>query len=366
MKYLNSIVLIGLVVLCFALRFVYKNTGVTANKKNPVKKEAIISDLVLIYHGSTHRVAWNANELKPYVYTENKTGFHWLFDGFLFLEIFDNIKGYEWDPGFKFKTASKEQWEWLLDRYFGQDKGPDALEAILDSLSGKGKMPVRDRRVVISIPCPVRGFTEWGELDGKEMDFNKAEDQVAAACWFIDRTIDKWRKKKYEHIKLDGFYWVHEAAGKDFGIIPQVKEYLKKKGMKLYWIPYWNAERAEQWSSLGFDLAYQQPNYFFSLKIPYQRLDDACNFAKQHSLGMEMEFDNNVVKPEFRTRYYNYIKAFEANGVWASGQVAYYEGGGAWLKMSESNDPEMNKMVETLSGIIIGRQEKADKNSMKK
>jgi len=32
--------------------------------------------------------------------------------------------------------------------------------------------------------------------------------------------------------------------------------------------------------------------------------------------------------------------------------------------MSESNDPEMKKMVKTLSDIIIARQEKADKNSI--
>jgi hypothetical protein len=360
MKKLNSIILIGLLILCFSLRYIYKTTRPPVNNRNQEKKGAAISDLVLIYHGSTHRPDWNKNELKPYVYSEGEKGFHWLFDGFLFLEIFDNIRGYEWDPGFKLKTAAKNQWEWLLDRYFRQDKGPDALEAILDSLCGKGKMPVRSRRVVISIPCPVPGFTDWGELDGEKLDFNKPEDQIAAACWFIDKTLDKWKEKKYKHIQLDGFYWVHEAAGKDYQIIPQVKEYLKKRNMKLYWIPYWEAERAEQWSSLGFDIAYQQPNYFFSTTTTYQRLDDACHFAEQNGMGIEMEFDNNVTKPEFRTRYYDYIKSFEANGIWASRQVAYYEGGGAWLKMSESNDPEIKKMVEILSGIIIRRQEKAD------
>jgi hypothetical protein len=361
MKKINSIILIGLLILCFLFPIAYKNIGAMEVKKNPVKKAVDISDLVLIYHGSTHRLDWNVNELKPYVYTEGETGFHWLFDGFLFLEIFDNIQGYEWDPGFKFKTAAKEQWEWLLDRYFGNGKGPDALEAVLDSLSGKGKIPLRPRRVVISIPCPVQGFTEWGIINNRKMDFNKAEDQIAAASWFIDKVIERWNSRNYKHIQLDGFYWVHEAAGKDFGIIPEVKKYLMGKDMKLYWIPYWNAERADQWMSLGFDLAYQQPNYFFSTKVPYQRLDDACRFAEKNGLGMEMEFDNNVIKPEYKARYYDYIKSFEANGVWATRRVAYYEGGGAWLKMSLSNDPEMKNMVKTLSGIIVTRQEKADK-----
>jgi len=365
MKKINSIILLGLLIVCFFFRIAYKNTGVFANNKKPDKKGTDITDLVLIYHGATHRPAWNENELRPYVFTENGTGFHWLFDGFLFLEIFDNIQGYEWDPGFKFKTAAKEQWTWLLDRYFAQGRGPDALEAILDSLSANGKTPVRTRRVVISIPCPVQGFAEWGEIDGRKMDFGKAKDQIAAADWFIDKTLEKWKKKKYKHIQLDGFYWVHEAAGKDFGIIPEVKKHLKGKGLKLYWIPYWNAERADEWSSLGFDIAYQQPNYFFNAKIPSQRLDDACRFAAQHGLGMEMEFDNNVASPEYRTRYYDYIKSYESNGIWASGKVAYYEGGGAWLKMSVSKDPEMKKMMEILTSIIIQRQERADKSIQK-
>lgn len=365
MKKKNVLIVIGILIAVVVFSGACKNIVKSDKKEKSVTKGTDISDLVLIYHGATHRPDWNVNELKPYVYTENETGFHWLFDGYLFLEIFDNIKGYEYDPGFGYKTAAKEQWEWLLDRYFGQDRGPDALEAILDSLAEKGKTPMRPRKVVISIPCPAHGFTNWGELDGKQMDFNKDEDQIAAACWFIDQAMDKWEKKKYKHIQLEGFYWVHEDAVKDYGIIPLVKEYLQKKDMKFYWIPYWKAPKAEQWSSLGFDFAYQQPNYFFSTDIPYPRLDSACQFGQKHEMGMEMEFDENVAKPEIRTRYYDYIKSFEANGVWASRQVAYYEGGGAWLQMTRSNEPEMKEMVKTLSDIIISRQIKADKNSMK-
>lgn len=325
------------------------------------KEGTEITDLVLIYHGSTHRPDWNVNQMRPYIYTGGEDGFDWLFDGFLFLEIFDRLERFEWDPGFGYDTASREQWEWLLDRYFGEGKGPDALESVIDSLSLAGKVPLRPRRVVISIPCPVSGFTEWGEINGKKMDFNKPEDQITVACWFIDRALEKWKEKDYRHIELDGFYWVHEAAGKDYAIIPEVKEYLRKKKMKLYWIPYWNADKADQWASLGFDCAYQQPNYFFSKDIPFQRLDDACIFGKQHGMGMEMEFDNNVANTEIRGRFYDYINAFESHGVWLERKVAYYEGGGAWMKMSESDDPEMRKMVEQMSGIIIARQKKADR-----
>ena len=344
----------------FAFLFILIPEYPVCSAQSKPKSGTDISDMVLIYHGSTHRPDWNASELKPYIYKSDGEGFNWLFDGFLFLEIFDKNQKLEWDPGFGFKTAAKEDWEWLLERYFGKDKGPDALESVLDSLAKIGKKPLRPRRVVISIPDPVHGFTEWGEIGGKKLDFNNAEDQIAAACWFIDMVLKKWAEKGYRHLKLDGFYWVHEAAGKDFAIIPEIKKYLIPESMKLYWIPYWNAERSDKWKELGFDCAYQQPNYFFNKDLTSERLDDACNFGKQHGMGMELEFDNNVSKPEGRRKYYEYISSFTANGVWDKRQVAYYEGGGAWLKMSQSSDPEMKEMIEVLSSILIRRQEKAD------
>ena len=356
MKYNNSFVSLLIVTVLLIL-----NSELFICSAQPqVKNNSVISDLVLIYHGSTHRPDWNKNELKPYIYKSDANSFNWLFDGFLFLEIFDKNRKLEWDPGFGYVTASKTEWEWLLDRYFGKEKGPDALEAVLDSLARQGKKPVRPRKVVISIPCPVSGFTDWGEINGKKLDFNKAEDQIDAACWFVDRVLETWNNKGYRHIELDGFYWVHEAAGKDFAIIPEVKKYLVQKEMKLYWIPYWKAERSDMWKELGFDCAYQQPNYFFNKEISAQRLDDACKFGKLHGMGMELEFDNNVAKPEGREKYYEYIRYFDENRVWDERLVAYYEGGGAWLRMSQSNDPEMRKMVQVLSDILIKRQERAD------
>ena len=101
----------------------------------------------------------------------------------------------------------------------------------------------------------------------------------------LNSKLDIWEKKEYKHIQLDGFYWVHEAAGKDFSIIPEVKEYLKKKDMKLYWIPYWKAERAEQWASLGFDLAYHRLYRFHSLHcIPNRSSFRAGNRAMSRTL----------------------------------------------------------------------------------
>ena len=336
-------------------------TSTSKNNPTPKGKTQSVSDLMLIYHGATQRPAWTTNQLKPYLYREKSGKTEWLFDGFLFLEIFDSVEKYDYDPGFGNKTAGKEQWEWLLNRYFAKQKGPDALEALLDSLAKKGKKPVRPRQVIISIPCPVNGFTDWGELNGKNLDFNNTDDQLKAACWFIDEVLKKWNEKNYQHIKLGGFYWVHEDAVQSDEAIPFVKKYLEAKNYELFWIPYWGAKGKGEWEKLGFDFAWQQPNYFFETDIPKQRLADACSFAKEHQMGLEMEFDERVTKPEFRARFYDYVNAFKENNVWKRYPVAYYEGGGAWMQMVNSNDPEMKKMVDTLGNLVVERQTRADK-----
>jgi len=335
-------------------------SGQSENNQNGAQP---ISDMVLIYHGGTQRLAWTTNQLQPYLYRENSGNTEWLFDGFLFLEIFDNIANYDYDPGFGHRTAGKTQWEWLLNRYFGSQKGPDALESLLDSLSKKGEIPVRKRQVVLSIPCPVARFTEWGELNGKKLNFKFPADQAQAARWFIDEALRKWNEKKYKHIQLNGFYWVHEAADQSDKAIPSVKAYLESKNYQLLWIPYWGAKGKGDWKKLGFDYAWQQPNYFFATDIPKKQLTGACSFAKEHQMGLEMEFDERVTQPAFRARFYDYLHAFRDNEVWKQTPVAYYEGGGAWLQMANSTDPEMKKMFNTLGNIIVERQIKADKSN---
>jgi hypothetical protein len=43
--------------------------------------------------------------------------------------------------------------------------------------------------------------------------------------------------------------------------------------------------------------------------------------------------------------------------------VAYYEGGGAWMQMAKSKDPEIQKAFDTLINIVVRRQINADKKT---
>ncbi len=334
----------------------------TLEKKQEIKVPIIrggeTKDLVLLYHGGTHRLDYTEEQIIPYLYREKEGKKEWLFDGFLFIEFKDN-RGYEYAKGYDQKPAGKSQWKWLLSRNFEKGKGVHALNSLLDKLSKAGEAPKRMRNVVLTLPDPIVGHKTWGDLNGRNLDFDLKADRIEACKWYVDYVIDEWKKQGFDQLNLEGLYWVAETQKDTRDILPEIGAYIKSKGYKFYWIPYMYADGAAEWKKAGFHFAFQQPNYFFSLDRPYSLLTKAVAMGKDYDMGLEMEFDFNVDKPDYQKRYYDYISAFEEGGVWKSKRVAYYEGGGAWLQMSKSKTKQ-KEMYDFLADIIVKRQNEMD------
>ncbi|MBR1869881.1 MAG: DUF4855 domain-containing protein [Bacteroidales bacterium] len=315
------------------------------------------SDMVLIYGGSTHRspVNWPESYLKDYVrYTDKSGRDHWFFDGFLLLEFMMTqynktlITGYQ-ENGVYLHSATREVWEALIDYYFQEGSGVDALDAAVKSCAQTMGTPPSKRKVVIGIPEPIMmedshgntgGSDYWGSIDGERMDFSVTADRVKAVKWYIDRIRERFLAKDYEYVELTGFYWVAEKATQTRDMIRSVADYLHTMNYAFSWIPYFNADGFADWKQFGFDFGYLQPNYFF-YNNTFDRLAVACDMANRANMGMEVEFDGNAVSANgYKLGYklHDYLSEFKKYGIWEKRRVVYYQGSWAlrWLNNSPS------------------------------
>ncbi|MEF2791937.1 DUF4855 domain-containing protein [Alistipes dispar] len=318
-----------------------------------------IRDLVLIYQGGSHRMDYNAEQLRPYVVHEDRFGNRdWLFDGFLFLE-FDSGKGVSYHVRGSAPLARKEDWAWLVDRHFESGKGIAALDdCIAAAVRELGEPPFR-HKVVIGIPEPPRGQKDWGELEGRKLDFSNEEDRIAACKWYADLLEERFRSSGFQHLELAGFYWLPEILRQSREVTRALGDYVRSKGLRFYWIPYYTAQGYSEWRDLGFDAAYLQPTYFWNRKIGDERVDRACELARTYGMGLEMEFDMRAsVKSEEcrRDRGMGYMSSFRRNGVYRSSAIAYYEGGGGVYYFTKTTAPEDRAFIDTLAYFIRDRR----------
>lgn len=318
-----------------------------------------VQDLALIYQGGSHRLDWTVDEFRPYVVHEFADGTKdWLFDGFLFLE-FKNGSGRHYTVGYEKLNARKGEWAWLLDRIFEQGKSLSALDAcITEEIAELGK-PGFKHQIVLGLPEAILDQKDWGELDGRVLDFSKEEDQLAATRWYIDELMKRFKAAKYKNLELSGFYWVAETNSHCGELTVPISEYIHSLGKLFYWIPYWQSKGAGEWKALGFDVAYQQPNHFFNHSIPDSRLDAACAFAREHGMAMEFEFDEKATADRENSSYARmkaYIDHFEKNDVFNSSALAYYCGNRGVLTLHESKNPADHALMDRLARLIQMRR----------
>ena len=198
-----------------------------------------------------------------------------------------------------------------------------------------------------------------GSIDGNPLDFNQQSDQVKAAQWYIDQLMTRFKKAKYKNLELAGFYWVDEDIATCKDLPKYVSQYIRSKKKEFVWIPYWKAKGYEQWKDLGFDIAYQQPNHFFTKDIPDSRLDEACELALNNGMAMEFECDSKALydcEDSSYDRMLAYIEAFEKHKVFETSAIAYYTGSKGFIDMYNSTSPEDKKIMDRLARHITARR----------
>lgn len=322
------------------------------------------SDIALIYAGADTRPDWTLDEVMPYViHTFSDGTKDWFFDAFLILEFHSGSTGIAYQNGLNGKPANKEEWDTMMRRQL-------IPLASIDSAITLGKKTLGEPRlrhkVVMTIPAAIKKQTRpFGEIDGREMDFSKDEDRIAAEKWAVKHLKKIFEEANFQNIDLEGIYWVEEGLYTNGPIMPQVNDWIYRNCLRSYWIPYYpnNEQFALNWKNYGFDMAYLQPNYFFRRDVPYSRLEKTSEKAKKHGMGLEVEFESqgtSRVSHSDPDSYYDrlvaYLDEYENNGVFDQAGVAWYSGTKGFLDLARSNDPKDHEITDRMARIVAKRQ----------
>jgi len=356
------------------------------------------ADITLMAGGFSHKKpdTWTEDRAKAHVtYTDKNGQEHWLFEAFIFWAGHDHKRG-----GLDFaitahnKSAIKESWIDWIDYWFNEESG---AVKVLDQTIGNAKErlgePSFRHSVVATLPTPIMfetfgdknsSTTYWGEIDGRQMDFSKLEDQITAFKWMMDQIRAAWDKVAPEHLDLAGFYIIDEELYCTEGsynyqykrwdkLLPPVAGYAHSMNYGMYWIPYYMAPGYEHWKELGFDMAYMQPNHYWDWegKKPFE---STIAEVEKLGMGMELEFEGthgekvrpcssileNLVNGEKNERaelnrgmLRDYFRYFKEAGFYGRVPIAIYTGTDAMHELASSTEPEDVEMYDEFCRFII-------------
>ncbi len=290
----------------------------------------------------------------PHVaYIENGEIKDTLFDGYLFLPYVAFL--YE---GYKKRPLQKKDWQHYIDTQFIDGFNMDALDEAAKEV-GKA-LDIKDFKVSVymSILYPVTEVREFGEVNGKKLDFALLEDRKSALQWLIDEQYARFTAKKYKHLDLKGFYWFTEeinyADEQLLSLLRFTTDHVRELGLITTWIPYYHASGYNDWRHLGFDLVCYQPNYAFNQSVPDSRLFDAASTAKLMGMCIELEVggtaDWNI------ERIKKYYAAGAITGYMKEAAHMYYQDGvpGIYYAAYKSKDENLHSVYNDTYRFIKG------------
>lgn len=352
------------------------------------------ADMALCYggHNARNPGVWTKERFaKTALYTDRNGYEHWLFDSMLMLEIWDDSYKVTYSIANDGKDSSrKKHWEGLLDYWFDDVNGFQALDDCIAEAAARIGSPKTPRYIVFSLPDPVyfenysdgvsKGGSStvyWGSVDGMELDFSKMEHRLKAYTWYIDEIRARFAEKGYRYIQLLGFYIISETLTMQGGwryaykqheeLIPMVADYCHGVNEGLYWIPYSVSEddaehnkAIENWKSFGFDLAILQPNYYWDDKS----WATTCSYINSYDMGMEFEFEGShggstsILGSSERgkrnkERFSAYMENARTYGIYGKRPIVLYTGTNALYELADSDDPSDQTLYHEFAQFII-------------
>lgn len=356
-----------------------------------------IADAVICYggHESRNPYLWTPERFHETVaYTDENGQEHWFFDNMIVMELWDDDYAVTYSIANDGRYSSrKEHWQRQIDYWFSQENGFAALEASIADVASRIGNPPTKRGIIFSLPDPVyfehytdamkgtnRNTVYWGEIDGVQMDFAKAEDRVKAYKWMVDAVRAAFAEADYKHVELIGFYVLSEELSvpgsfryeyKEHDItIKATADYCHSVGEGFYWVPYAMAPGIERSKDFGFDLVVMQPNYYWTdAKWSWDQIEKAI---EEHDLGMELEFEGTHGEPltssilsklkngepnpyadRNKARFQEYLDNARSRGIYGTRPLVLYPGTNALYELAVSDDAKDREMYHKLGKFII-------------
>ena len=204
--------------------------------------------------------------------------------------------------------------------------------------------------IAVMLPAPVHDVTGSFRIASEVLDLSE-EALRKVYDGYIDTLQVKFEHGRFDHLRLGAVYWLREEAwGADGELARRVAKIVHARGLRFLWIPYWGAGQATQWMTLGFDAAWQQPNYFFHRELQRPRLDSAVARAKGARMGLEIELDGRVFTDSTAVRRLgDYIQELERERRFS---IAVYDGGGVLAQLFADRSapliPTRNRLAAAL------------------
>ncbi len=266
------------------------------------------------------------------------------------LTEFKAVSGRYYLPVGNEPPASGVDWSQYIDSVFTRT-GPLAR---LDSASTLApRLPARRLDVAIMVPYP-NPKADTLRFGGLQYIMSSDSDRLASVDAYMREIVRRVHGKALRKVSVSAFYWLNEGVwDTDTALVSKVAKVAHRMGMRFLWIPSWGASNALRWRSLGFDQAWQQPNYFFHPDVPSTRLDSALQRARSADMGIELEFDRQLFSDaKFADRLGPYLATFESAPDVRRKGIAIYEGGGALIELSRRRDREHRALYDRLVAVL--------------
>jgi hypothetical protein len=330
--------LVALAICLGCLTSAAASTLVGANARN----------LILLYSGSSRPMRITPAVAAAYL-TNQSCGSGTLFDSVLFTEIKSPSGAYYW-PGPDRRGATQGEWRDFADSLFAPGFNISALESAAEKEFGTAvDHSGKKISVYISMPVPDSRLRDWGSVDGKRLDLSSDKDRIAAVMWYVNEIDRHWKSLSLGAITLAGYYWNAESVDDAASIMPVIGRTLAARKLSFVWIPFWQAYRVPI-NNLGFSEVYIQPNYY-EYDVPVTRISDAVRMAAKYAFGIELEFDDGVLKdPVKRKKLTDTVD--ELRKIKEMPAIAVYDGAGAFVRLLSSRNPEVGEAKNELINFL--------------